>query len=104
MKEDFNDIEFKGIFKDKAHKPGENPWFTRRVLNRLPEKEETTSMIPTETLVYTIGLILCFLCWIFLFHTDYFDVITVRSLIYIGTLAIGSLLLTIQAIRSALSY
>lgn len=104
MKKDFDDIEFKQLFKEKAHQPGENPWFTRRVLNRLPEKEKSGSIIPTEVWTYIIGIIMCFLCWIFLFSSDFFDVITVRSLIYTCTLAIGSFLLIIQAIRSAFSY
>lgn len=104
MKEDFDDIEFNRLFKEKAHKPGENPWFTRRVMNRLPDKEKSTGLIPTEAWTYLIGIILCFLCWTFLFNSDYFDVITVRSLIYTCALALGSFLLIIQAIRSAFSY
>ena len=27
------------MLKQGAHDPGENPWFTRRVLNKLPEKQ-----------------------------------------------------------------
>lgn len=104
MKEDFDDIEFKKLFQEKAHKPGENRWFTPRVLNRLPEKEESSSVVLSEAWIYAIGVLLCAVCWVFLFYTGFFDVITVRSLIYIATLSVGSFLLAIQAIRSALSY
>ena len=55
MKEDFDDIKFKQLLKEEAHKPGENPWFTRRVLNRLPEKDENTSIYVIEKWVYAIG-------------------------------------------------
>lgn len=103
MKEDFNDIEFKKLLKAKAHKPGENNWFTPRVLNRLPEKSESYSTLKFEKWAYAIGLLICILGWAFLYISGFFDVITVRSLIYIVALIIGSFSLTIQAIRTAFS-
>lgn len=104
MKKDFNDIEFRALLKEKAHNPNENPWFTRRVLNRLPEKDETSNIFAMEKWIYAIGAVLCGLCWGYLFTTDFFDVITVRSLIYIIALIIGSIILGLQAIRSLISY
>lgn len=104
MKEDFNDIEFQKLFKEKAHKPGENPWFTRRVLNRLPEKESVPSAYSIEKWIYAISTVLCGLCWVYLFNTDFFDVITVRTLIHTLLLVIGSILFVIQALRSIFSF
>lgn len=104
MKEDFNDIEFQKFIKEKAHKPGENPWFTRRVLNRLPEKESDPSAYSIEKWIYAISTVLCGLCWVYLFNTDFFDVITVRTLIYIVALIIGTIAFIIQAVRAILSY
>lgn len=104
MKEDFNDIEFQKLIKEKAHKPGENPWFTRRVLNRLPEKESVPSAYSIEKWIYAIGTVLCGLCWVYLFNTDFFDVITVRTLIHTLLLVIGSILFVIQALRSIFSF
>lgn len=104
MKEDFNDIEFQKLFKEKAHKPGENPWFTRRVLNRLPEKESVQSAYSIEKWIYAISTVLCGLCWVYLFNTDFFDVITVRTLIHTLLLVIGSILFVIQALRSIFSF
>ena len=103
MKEDFNDIEFKQLFKDKAHKPGKNTWFTRRVLNRLPEKENS-NIYSIEKWVYIISVVLCGICWVYLFKSDFFDVITVRTLIHTLLLVIGSILLVIQALRSIFSF
>ena len=104
MKEDFNDIEFQKLIKEKAHKPGENPWFTRRVLNRLPEKESVPSAYSIEKWIYVISTVLCGLCWVYLFNTDFFDVITVRTLIHTLLLVIGSILFVIQALRSIFSF
>ena len=103
MKEDFDDIKFKQLLKEEAHKPGENPWFTRRVLNRLPEKDENTSIYAIEKWVYAFGIVLCGLCWGYLFTSGYFDVITVRTLLYTVVLIIGTIIFLIQAIRSVLS-
>lgn len=104
MKEDFDDIEFKQLFQEKAHKPGENRWFTPRLLNRLPEKNQTVSNIFTiERWAYVIGLLLCTICWGFLFRSGYFDVITVRTLIYTVALVVGSFALAIQTLRNILS-
>ena len=104
MKEDFNDIEFQKLIKEKAHKPGENPWFTRRVLNRLPEKESVPSAYSIEKWIYAISTVLCGVCWVYLFNTDFFDVITVRTLIHTLLLVIGSILFVIQALRSIFSF
>lgn len=101
MKEDFNDIEFKQLLQEKAHKAGENAWFTPRVLNRLPEKNKGTSFLNIEKWCYIIAMILCVVCWGGLFLSGYFNVITVRSLIYITGLSIGTIVLTVQSIRTA---
>ena len=102
MKEDFNDIEFKKLFQEQVHKPGENVWFTRRVLNRLPEKE-SSSLFTAEMWGYVIGIFLCIVGWGVLYKTGFFEVITVKSLIYIVTLAIGSFILLVQTIRTSLT-
>ncbi len=102
MKEDFNDIQFKKLLQEQAHKPGENAWFTRRVLNRLPEKE-STGIFTAELWGYVIGIFLCIVGWGVLYKTGFFDVITVKSLLYIVSLAIGSLILLIQTIRASLT-
>ena len=103
MKEYFNDIEFKQLLQGKAHKAGENKWFTPKVLNRLPEKDQSTDIQHIEKWCYCIGMVLCCLFWIILSTTGYFDIITVRSLIYITCLSIGSLFLAIQTIRTVFS-
>ncbi len=101
MKEDFDDIAFKQLLKENAHKPRENRWFTPRLMNRLPEKDSTTFSI--EKWIYLIGVVLCSICWIVLFYTGFFDTMTVRTLIYVMAMAATSLFITFQAIRTAIS-
>lgn len=101
MKEDFDDIEFKKLFQEQAHKPGENRWFTPRLMNRLPEKESSTFSI--EKWAYIIAVALCAICWIGLYHTGYFDTMTVRTLLYVMSMAVVSLFVTIQAIKTTFS-
>ena len=42
------------VLKQGAHDPGENPWFTKRVLNKLPEKHSHGSW--TSMVLYAIAL------------------------------------------------
>lgn len=36
---DLNDRQLKQLLNAGAHKAAENPWFTRRLLNRLPDRQ-----------------------------------------------------------------
>lgn len=100
MKEDFNDIQFKKLLKEKAYDPGKNHWFTSRLLNRLPHKEQST--LSLDRWIYAIAALLCGICWLYLMHTDFFQVITVRTLLYTIALIIGTLIFTIHAITNLL--
>ena len=78
--------------KQGAHDPGENPWFTRRVLNKLPEKRTRGSW--ATTVVYAIGLVVCVLCWLMMWRgQEASGVITVRDVLY--NLLMGTVTLTV---------
>lgn len=47
---DLNDRDLKQRLQDGAHKAPENPWFTRRLLNRLPDRQAKSG----KWLVYTV--------------------------------------------------
>ena len=68
------------MLKQGAHDPGENPWFTRRVLNKLPERREQGSW--SSVLLYAAALVVCCLCWLMLWRGQDTTVITVRDLLY----------------------
>ena len=67
------------VLKQGAHDPGEHPWFTKRVLNKLPEKHSHGSW--ASTVVYAIALVACCLCWLMLWHGQDLGAITVRDVL-----------------------
>lgn len=68
------------VLKQGAHDPGENPWFTKRVLNKLPEKRSHGSW--ATTVVYAIALVACGLCWVMMWRGQDWGTVTVRDLLY----------------------
>ena len=68
------------MLKQGAHDPGENPWFTRRVLNKLPEKRSHGSW--ATTVVYAIALVASIVCWLIMWRGQDLGAITVRDVLY----------------------
>lgn len=68
------------VLKQGAYDPGENPWFTRRVLNKLPERRPRGSW--ATTVVYAIALVVCLLCWLMMWRSQDMIAITVRDVLY----------------------
>ncbi len=68
------------VLKQGAHDPGENPWFTRRVLNKLPEKQPRGSW--ATTVIYAIALVASVLCWLMMWRSQDLGAITVRDVLY----------------------
>ncbi|MBR4830050.1 MAG: hypothetical protein IKZ92_09675 [Muribaculaceae bacterium] len=87
------------VLKQGAHDPGENPWFTRRVLNKLPEKREKGTSW-SSVAIYAIALVACVICWLLMWHGQNWDVITVRDVLY--NVMMGGVTFTVlwQAINS----
>ena len=98
-----NDIEDKKlaqVLKQGAHDPGENPWFTRRVLNKLPEKQSRGSW--ATPVVYAIALVACVICWLVMLRGQDWAAITVRDLLYNVMMATVTLTVLWQTIVSLL--
>ena len=74
------DIKLAQVLKQGAHDPGENPWFTRRVLNKLPEKQPRGSW--ATTVLYAIALVASILCWLMMWRGQDLGAITVRDVLY----------------------
>ena len=68
------------VLKQGAHDPGENPWFTRRLLNKLPERGEHGSW--STALIYAIALVACVLCWMMMWRGQDWGAVTVRDVLY----------------------
>ena len=90
------------VLKQGAHDPGENPWFTRRVLNKLPEKHQHGSW--ATTLVYAVALVTCVICWLIMWRDQNWGAVTVRDLLYNATMGIVTLTVLWQTIASVLRF
>ena len=86
---DIEDNKLAQVLKQGAHDPGENPWFTRRVLNKLP-------------VVYAIALVACVVCWLMMWRGQDWGAITVRDLLYNATMGVVTLTVLWQTIASLL--
>lgn len=88
------------VLKQGAHDPGENPWFTRRVLNKLPEKRSQGSW--ATAVLYAIALVACIICWLMLWRGQDWGAVTVRDVLYNVLMAIVTLTVLWQTIASLL--
>ena len=60
--EKFNDNTLKQILRKGAHEADENPWFTKRVINRLPQKQRKSG----RWIIYSVCFLViagCALLW-----------------------------------------
>ena len=78
---DIEDNKLAQVLKQGAHDPGENPWFTRRVL---------------------IALVACVVCWLMMWRGQDWGAITVRDLLYNATMGVVTLTVLWQTIASLL--
>lgn len=79
------------VLKQGAHDPGENPWFTLRVLNKLPEKQSQGSW--ATTVAYALALVACVVCWLVMWRGQDWGAVTVRDLLY--NVMMGAVTLTV---------
>ena len=78
-----------------------NPWFTRRVLNRLPERRVQGAGL-MGTLCYILMIIVCALGWtIVVLHQD-FGVITVGNIAFAVTLSAITIVIACSLLRTVL--
>lgn len=85
MKRTGNDIEFGALLKKSVPEATANEWFTKRLLNRLPEKSHSYRWV--EGAIYVVAAMVCVLCWLLYIKSHDFSVLTVRDLLNIGVLA-----------------
>ena len=95
---DIEDNKLAQVLKQGAHDPGENPWFTRRVLNKLPERRPRGSW--ATTVVYAIALVACVVCWLMMWRGQDWGAVTVRDLLYNAMMAGVTLTLLWHTIAS----
>ena len=86
-----DDEKLAQILKQGALDPGDNPWFTRRVLNKLPEKRPRGTW--ATTIIYAVALVACVLCWLMMWRGQNWGAVTVRDVLH--NVMMGGVTLTV---------
>lgn len=82
MKETIEDKRLKEIFKRDLPAAPENPWFVRKVMNRLPARTSNVASIIEYAGFIVAGVILAFYWYMLVTDAESSDVITVKDIIY----------------------
>ena len=101
MKRTEEDKVWGDLLKQESHQPDENEWFTRRVLNRLPEREHRR-LRWVWAVLSVLAFMACTLCWVWLLHDQDRAVITMRDLINFISMGIISLVVLWQTATVAM--
>ena len=103
MKKSKEDIEFMQLLQDNTPKPNENPWFTRKVMNRLPYRQSTASLWVT-IIGYGLCAVIGAFCWGIFFGSLDYDMITKGDgLMFLAMLAFSGYLIFMD-IRGAIKH
>ena len=83
--DNIDDKELARLLKEQLPEAGRNEWFTRKVMNRLPEKQQRSFgwLLP---LAVTVSIILCLVGWVYFLHNLNLEIILVRDVVTLATL------------------
>lgn len=98
-KKDNLDIELSKLLKEQSHQETSNEWFTRRVLNKLPAKQDNTAR-HVGWAFYAAAVLVCAGFWLWMLMFNDMSVITVRDIIYTLIASILTLVLTFTPLVS----
>lgn len=98
MQREKDDIEFGQLLKRYQPQVGKNEWFTRKVMNRLPERRHSIRWI--QPAVFVVCFIICALSWGYLFITQDYNVILVKDLVAFGAVLVATIVLLWQFLVS----
>ena len=101
MNRNQEDIQFATRLKAEGYQASENQWFTRRVLNQLPERHRSSRWI--WGIVCLVAAVLCVGCWLWQFSGQTHGVITVRDLVHYTAIAVITAIALWQGVATALS-
>lgn len=98
MLRDKDDIELGNLLKASQPKAGKNEWFTRKVMNRLPERRRTFGWV--RHVVFLLCFVICAFSWAYLIATQNYDVIIVKDVVAFVTLFAVTIVLIWQFLQS----
>lgn len=99
--DNIDDKELARLLKEQLPEAGRNEWFTRKVMNRLPEKQQRSFgwLLP---LAFTVSIILCLVGWVYFLHNLNLEIILVRDVVTLATLFATTLVVLWQFLHTLL--
>ncbi len=86
--------------KQTVPRAGDNPWFTQRLLNRLPPKRRRAAAWAGR-LCYAMAIAVCAAGWVMMaVWTDGCTVLTVRNALFAAALVAATVALTAQIVSA----
>ena len=102
MKRNNDDIELARMLKEQLPEAGRNEWFTRKVMNRLPEKQHR-NLHWLLTVAFVAAFVLCLGGWAYFLHNLNWQVILVHDVVTLASLFAATIAVIWQFIHSLLS-
>ena len=98
-----DDMELSRLLKEQLPEAGRNEWFTRKVMNRLPEKQQRSFgwLLP---LAFALSIILCLAGWAYFLSNLNLQIILVRDVVTLATLFATTLVVLWQFLHTLLFY
>lgn len=103
MKRTTEDIEFANLLREHTPKVKENPWFTRKVINRLPDKENAQP-VWIYAIALCVAVVVLVAAWAFYLSNVSLYVVTVRDIITFISMASVTAFSIIAGIVTFLSH
>lgn len=90
-KSNITDRQLRELMHANAPEAPQNPWFVRKVMNRLPDKPATRKRSVAEILCYVIGVLGLLVAWTYSIHSTATNGLTVSTLVMSGVLTLLTL-------------
>ena len=95
------DIKLEALLIDEGYHADENPWFTPRLLNRLPARERSVRWVWWA--ICAVAAVICAACWWWLIDDHDYTVLTVRDMVDYAIMSAVTLVLLWQSISVTFS-
>ena len=83
--DNIDDKELARLLKEQLPEAGRNELFTRKVMNRLPEKQQRSFGWLLQV-AFALSIILCLAGWVYFLHNLNLEIILVRDVVTLATL------------------
>ena len=96
-----DDMELSRLLKEQLPEAGRNEWFTRKVMNRLPEKQQRSFGWLLQV-AFALSIILCLVGWVYFLNNLNLEIILVRDVVTLATLFATTLVVLWQFLHTLL--